>query len=162
MTAPLPSSAQRVAEAAAAAGIAVHVREMPASTRTAEDAARACSCTVAQIVKSLVFRGVESGKPYLLLVSGANRVDEKAAAAIIGEALMRPDADYVRTVTGFSIGGIPPFGHSTALATYVDRDLLEFDEVWAAAGTPHCVMRLGPADLKRAASATVLDIRAPA
>ena len=161
MTAPLPSSAQRVAAAATAAGIVVDVHEMPASTRTAEEAARACSCTVAQIVKSLVFRGVETGKPYLLLVSGSNRVDEKAAAAALGEALIRPDADYVRAVTGFSIGGVPPFGHSTVLATYVDRDLLAFDEVWAAAGTPHCVMRLSPADLKRAASATVLDVRVP-
>jgi prolyl-tRNA editing enzyme YbaK/EbsC (Cys-tRNA(Pro) deacylase) len=106
-----------------------------------------------------VFRGVETGKPYLLLVSGANRVNEKAVADIIGEALTRPDADYVRPVRGFSIGGVPPFGHAAALITYLDRDLLAYDEVWAAAGTPHCEMRLNPAALKRAASATELDIR---
>jgi prolyl-tRNA editing enzyme YbaK/EbsC (Cys-tRNA(Pro) deacylase) len=159
MTSPLPDAAQRVAAAAAAAGIAVDIREMPTSTRTAAEAAQACACTVAQIVKSLVFRGVVTGKPYLLLVSGANRVNEKAVAAIIGEVLTRPDADYVRAVTGYSIGGIPPFGHTTALVTYVDRDLLAFDEVWAAAGTPHCVMRLSPVALKRAASAIELDVR---
>ena len=129
MNSALPAAAQRVAAAAAAAGVAVDVQEMPASTRTAEEAARACGCTVAQIVKSLVFRGVETGKPYLLLVSGANRVDEKAAAASVGEPLMRPDANYVREATGFAIGGIPPFGHATALRTYVDRDLLAFDEI---------------------------------
>jgi prolyl-tRNA editing enzyme YbaK/EbsC (Cys-tRNA(Pro) deacylase) len=159
MTSPLPSAAQRVAAAAAAAGIAVDIHEMPASTRTAAETARACGCTVARIVKSLVFRGVDTKQPYLLLVSGANRVNEKAVAAIIGEALTRPDADYVRAVTGFSIGGIPPFGHTTALITYVDHDLLAFDEVWAAAGTPRCVMRLSPAELKRAASAIELDVR---
>jgi prolyl-tRNA editing enzyme YbaK/EbsC (Cys-tRNA(Pro) deacylase) len=159
MSSPLPGAAQRVAAAAAATGVAVEIHEMPASTRTAAEAAQACGCTVAQIVKSLVFRGVETGKPYLLLVSGANRVNEKAVAAIIGEALTRPDADYVRAVTGFSIGGIPPFGHTTTLTTYVDRDLLAFDEVWAAAGTPHCVMRLDPTVLRRAVSATELDVR---
>jgi prolyl-tRNA editing enzyme YbaK/EbsC (Cys-tRNA(Pro) deacylase) len=158
-TSALPTAAQRVAAAAAAAGISVELREMPESTRTAAEAAQACACTVAQIVKSLVFRGAETKKPYLLLVSGANRVNEKAVAAIIGEALTRPDADDVRAITGFSIGGIPPFGHTSALTTYVDRDLLTFDEVWAAAGTPRCVMRLSSAALRRAASATELNIR---
>lgn len=158
-TTPLPPAAQRVAAAAASAGIAVEVHEMPSSTRTAAEAAQACGCTAAQIVKSLVFRGAQSQRPYLFLVSGANRVDEYAVAARIGEALTRPDADYVRSVTGFAIGGVPPFGHATDLVAYIDRDLLAFDEVWAAAGTPHCVMRLKPAELKRAASATDLDVR---
>jgi prolyl-tRNA editing enzyme YbaK/EbsC (Cys-tRNA(Pro) deacylase) len=158
MTSPLPHAAQRVAAAAAAAGMAVEIHEMAASTRTAVEAAQACGCTVAQIVKSLVFCGIETRKPYLLLVSGANRVNEKVVAAVIGEALKRPDADYVRAVTGFSIGGVPPIGHTTALITYIDRDLLAFDEVWAAAGTPRCVMRLSPAALKRAASAIEVDV----
>ena len=159
MNSPLPQAAQRVAAAAAAARVAVDIRQMPASTRTAEEAAQACGCTVAQIVKSLVFRGAETQKPYLLLISGANRVNEKAVAATIGEALTRPDANYVRDLTGYAIGGIPPFGHATALATYIDRDLLGFDEVWAAAGTPNCVMRLSPEALKGAASATELVVR---
>jgi prolyl-tRNA editing enzyme YbaK/EbsC (Cys-tRNA(Pro) deacylase) len=162
MSLSLPPAAQRVLAAAAAAGVAVDIREMPSSTRTAEDAARACGCAVGQIVKSLVFRGAVSGTPHLLLVSGSNRVDEKAAAATLGEALTRPDADYVRRVTGFAIGGIPPFGHATSLAAWIDRDLLAFAEVWAAAGTPHCVMRLTPADLMAAAGAAVIDVRGPA
>ena len=112
---------------------------MPQSTRTAEEAAAACGCSVGQIVKSLVFRGAQSGKPYLLLVSGANRVDEKAVAAHLGEALKRPDADYVRGVTGFAIGGIPPLGHDTPLATFMDETLLTYDTVWAAAGTADAV-----------------------
>ncbi|CAN5464775.1 hypothetical protein BH10PSE7_BH10PSE7_43300 [soil metagenome] len=132
---------------------------MPASTRTADDAAKACGCSVGQIVKSLVFRGRDTGKPYLLLISGANRVDEKAAAAILGEGLVRPDADYVRAVTGFAIGGIPPLGFATPLDTVIDRDLLAFGHVWAAAGTPHCVMRLDPRALKEAANAAEMAFR---
>ena len=97
---------------------------MTAPTRTAEEAASACGVTVGQIVKSLVFSGADSGKPYLLLVSGANRVNEKGVAAHLGEKLKRPDADAVRALTGYAIGGIPPFGHATPLATYMDRDLL--------------------------------------
>jgi prolyl-tRNA editing enzyme YbaK/EbsC (Cys-tRNA(Pro) deacylase) len=158
----LPPAALRVAASAAAAGLAVEIHEMPDSTRTAEDAARACGCDVAQIVKSLVFRGAQSGRPYLLLVSGANRVDEKKVAATIGEALTRPDAAYVREISGFAIGGIPPFGHASTVAAYLDRDLLAFDQVWAAAGTPRCVMRLEPAALQRAAAAMEIEIHATA
>ena len=159
MTSPLPPAALRVAAAATVAGLTTEVREMPASTRTAVDAAKACGCGVAQIVKSLVFRGAATGTPYLLLVSGANRVDEQAVAATLGEALMRPDAAYVRDVTGFAIGGIPPLGHATALATYIDTDLLAFDVVWAAAGTPNCVMRLDPQALRQATAAIVLAVK---
>ena len=110
----LKPAAQRVQAAIDAKGLGGKVRHMPQSTRTAEEAAAACGCSVGQIVKSLVFRGAQSGKPYLLLVSGANRVDEKAVARHLGEALKRPDADYVRGVTGFAIGGIPPLGHDHA------------------------------------------------
>ena len=115
----LPTSAQKVQDAAAELGLEIAVREMTAPTRTAEEAAAACGVTVGQIVKSLVFLGSESGKPYLLLVSGANRVNEKGVAAHLGEKLKRPDADAVRALTGYAIGGIPPFGHDTALATYM-------------------------------------------
>ncbi|MCL4766041.1 MAG: YbaK/EbsC family protein [Hyphomicrobiaceae bacterium] len=131
---------------------------MGRSTRTAEEAAAACGCAVGQIVKSLVFRGKESGRPYLLLVSGGNRVNEKAVARIVGEPLQRPDAQYVRDVTGFAIGGIPPVGHDTRLATYMDRDLLGYVTVWAAAGTPECVFPVAPADLRDKAGADVIDI----
>ena len=114
----LPKSAQKVTARAAAAGLDVKVVEMPASTRTAEEAAAACGCRVGQIVKSLVFRGKASGRPVLILVSGDNRVDVKRVAGDIGEAIERADADWVRAETGFAIGGIPPIGHDRPLATY--------------------------------------------
>ena len=131
---------------------------MADSTRTAEEAADACDCTVGQIVKSLIFRGSETGDPVLLLVSGSNRVNEKKARQFTGEKLSRPDATYVREVTGFAIGGIPPFGHASPLATYVDRDLLQYDVVWAAAGTPNSVFSVDPNALVGATGATVVDV----
>jgi prolyl-tRNA editing enzyme YbaK/EbsC (Cys-tRNA(Pro) deacylase) len=141
-----------------AKGIASQVRHMSQTTRSAEEAAAACGCGVGQIVKSLVFRGAASGKPYLLLVSGANRVDEKGMAQHIGEALRRPDAQYVRDVTGFAIGGIPPLGHATPLATFMDEALLGYDVVWAAAGTPDAVFPVAPGQLAAAAGATVVRL----
>ncbi len=154
----LPKSAAKVRDAAGRAGLAIEPIEMPATTRTAEDAARACDCTVGQIVKSLVFRGKVSGDPYLLLVSGDNRVDQKGVAADLGEALTRPDADDVRALTGFAIGGIPPLAHDTPLATYIDVDLLNHDVVWAAAGTPNCVFASDPDKLAAAIGATAITV----
>jgi prolyl-tRNA editing enzyme YbaK/EbsC (Cys-tRNA(Pro) deacylase) len=155
----LKPAAQRVQAVIDAKGLGGKVRHMPQSTRTAEEAAAACGCAVAQIVKSLVFRGAQSGKSYLLLVSGANRVDEKAVAKHLGEALKRPDADYVRGVTGFAIGGIPPLGHDTPLATYIDETLLGYDTVWAAAGTSDAVFPSAPAKLVEATGAHVISVR---
>jgi prolyl-tRNA editing enzyme YbaK/EbsC (Cys-tRNA(Pro) deacylase) len=155
----LPDSAMRVQQAAERLGLAVAVRDMPASTRTAEEAAAACGVTVGQIVKSLVFQGAPSGRAYLLLVSGKNRVDEQRAAQEIGEALVRPDAQAVRALTGFAIGGIPPFGHATALPTFIDPDLLAYDVVWAAAGTPRAVFAVDPAKLREAVNAKVIAVR---
>ena len=155
----LPPSAQKVQQAAAALGLDVTVREMAQPTRTAEEAAAACGVAVGQIVKSLVFLGATSGKPYLLLVSGANRVNEKGVAANLGEKLKRADADAVRALTGYAIGGIPPFGHDTPLATYMDRDLLAYEVVWAAAGTPKAVFRTEPARLREAAGAAVIEVK---
>ena len=155
----LPASARRVQDAATALGLDIAVREMDASTRTAEEAAAACGVTVGQIVKSLVFLGATSGKPYLFLVSGDNRVNEKGVAAHLGEKLKRPDADAVRALTGFAIGGIPPFAHDTPLATYLDRDLLRYDVIWAAAGTPKAVFRTEPGKLRDATNAIVVDVK---
>src|ERR1043166_1849547 len=155
----LPPSAQRVQDAADARGLAVTVVEMAQPTRTAEEAAAACGVTVGQIVKSLVFLGAASGKPYLLLVSGANRVNEQGVAAHLGEKLKRPDADAVRALTGYAIGGIPPFGHATPIATYMDRDLMQYDVIWAAAGTPKAVFRTEPDKLKDATGAVVIDVK---
>lgn len=154
----LPDSAQRVQAAAASLGLKIEVREMAQPTRTAEEAAAACDVSVGQIVKSLVFLGAQSGKPYLLLVSGSNRVNEKGVAAHLGEALTRPDAAKVRDLTGYAIGGIPPFGHATPLATYIDRDLLQYDVVWAAAGTPKAVFRTDPKKLQSATGAAIITV----
>jgi prolyl-tRNA editing enzyme YbaK/EbsC (Cys-tRNA(Pro) deacylase) len=154
----LPQSIERVARAAATAGLEIHIVEMAVTTRTAEEAARACGCEVAQIVKSLVFRGRTTGRPYLFLVSGRNRVDEAKALITVGEPLLRPDADYVREVTGFAIGGVPPLGHPYPIATYVDADLLAFPQVWAAAGTPRTVMKLDPRALKAATGAIAIAV----
>jgi prolyl-tRNA editing enzyme YbaK/EbsC (Cys-tRNA(Pro) deacylase) len=155
----LPDSAAKVQRAADALGLGVTVREMAATTRTAEEAAVACGVGVGQIVKSLLFAGGESGKPYLLLVSGANRVNEQGVASHLGEKLKRLDADKVRAITGFAIGGIPPFGHENPIATYIDRDLLQYDVVWAAAGTPRAVFPVDPRHLQEATGATAISVR---
>ena len=155
----LPASARKVQDAGLALGLDIAVREMAESTRTAQEAAAACGVTAGQIVKSLVFLGSVSGKPYLLLVSGDNRVNEKGVAAHFRERLKRPDADAVRALTGYAIGGIPPFGHDAPLATYMDRDLLRYDVVWAAAGTPKAVFRVEPARLRDATHAIVIDVK---
>jgi prolyl-tRNA editing enzyme YbaK/EbsC (Cys-tRNA(Pro) deacylase) len=154
----LKPAARRVQEALHAKGLDARVRHMTQTTRTAEEAAAACGCTVGQIVKSLVFRGARSGNAYLLLVSGSNRVDEKGVADRVGEPLRRPDAQYVRDQTGFAIGGIPPLGHDRPLATYLDEALLAFDVVWAAAGTPDAVFPVAPGDLAKATGATVIAV----
>ncbi len=150
----------RVQKSADGLGLAVRVVEMAQSTRTAEDAAAACGCAVGQIIKSLVFRGRQSGKPVLLLVSGANRVDQAGVAAVIGEALDRPDATFVREVTGFAIGGIPPFGHAQSLPTWLDEDLLKYETVWAAAGSPEAVFEVDPRRLAEVIGATVVNVKA--
>jgi prolyl-tRNA editing enzyme YbaK/EbsC (Cys-tRNA(Pro) deacylase) len=155
----LPPAARRVEAAASGLGLAIEIRLMPASTRTAAEAAAACGCGVGQIVKSLIFKGKTSGDPYLLLVSGANRVDEDKVEAVIGEAIVRPDADFVRETTGFAIGGIPPLGHPRQIRTFLDRDLLQYETVWAAAGTPNVVFAVDPKALSEAAAAETLTVR---
>lgn len=159
MTENLPDAARRVAAAAEALGLSVTVMLMPDSTRTAEEAAAACGCRVGQIVKSLVFTGATSGRDLLLLVSGDNRVDEAGVAAHLGEALERPRGAHVRKVTGFAIGGIPPFGHAAQLETYIDADLLTHDVVWAAAGTPNAVFSVDPKALQAATGAAIISVK---
>jgi prolyl-tRNA editing enzyme YbaK/EbsC (Cys-tRNA(Pro) deacylase) len=154
----LPASAQKVQDEARRLGLSVSVVEMADSTRTAEEAAAACGCEVAQIVKSLIFRGEASGKPYLMLVSGTNRLNEKKVAKLIGEGLARPDATYVRDVTGFAIGGVPPLAHASPMAVYIDEDLLRFETVWAAAGTPRSVFEVVPGALADAVGAKVIKV----
>lgn len=152
------ASARRVQDALAARGLALCVVELPDSARTAPEAARAVGCHVAQIVKSLIFRGRRTERPVLIIVSGANRVDERRMADLLGEPIDKPDAEYVREQTGFAIGGVPPCGHARPLVTFIDQDLLVYDELWAAAGTPHAVFKLTPADLTLLTNGSVVQV----
>jgi Cys-tRNA(Pro) deacylase len=140
-------------------GISADIREFPAGTRTAQEAADAIGCDVAQIVKSLVF--IADDRPVLALTSGRNRVDERKLAAVLGaDDVRKADANEVRQATGYAIGGTPPFGHATNLEVVCDRDLTGFDEVWAAAGTPATVLALSPDRLLSATGARVVDLAA--
>jgi len=142
----LEPSATKVQEALAAAGFTNEVVMLPASARTAAEAAAAVGCAVGQIAKSLVFRAA-SGRAVLVVASGAHRVDEARVAAALGEPIGRADPEFVRVETGFAIGGVPPLGHARPLSTFVDEALLAHAEVWAAAGHPHAVFRATPAEL---------------
>jgi prolyl-tRNA editing enzyme YbaK/EbsC (Cys-tRNA(Pro) deacylase) len=149
-----PATAASALKVQAALGPGYQVLEFDASTRTAAEAAAAIGCTVAEIAKSLVFRAEPSGRAVLAIASGANRVDERKLAALLGERLARADADFVREKTGFAIGGVPPLGHAGPLPTFVDEALDAFADVWAAAGTPNAVFRVTPADLLRLTGGT--------
>lgn len=149
-------SVERVVTALRAAGVSAEVTAFAESTRTAEEAAAAVGATVDQIVKSLVF--LAGDRPVLALVSGANRVDPAKLAEVAGAPIRRADADAVRAATGFAIGGVPPLGHPTPLPTYLDADLLGYDRVWAAAGTPNAVFPIAPADLARVTGARVMRL----
>jgi Cys-tRNA(Pro) deacylase len=147
-----------VIAAAREAGLEITTRRFPEGTKTAADAAAAIGVTVGQIVKSLVF-GVDN-EIVMALVSGSNQLDEKKlAAAAGGSKCSRVDADAVRAATGYPIGGVPPFGHSTQLRVFVDPDLLQYDEVWAAAGTWNDNFGAAPADIVRVAGGVVTDLK---
>lgn len=144
---PQKQSAKRVQAALAEAGVEFEVREFPASTRTAAEAAAAIGCQVGQIAKSLIFKGVRTGRALLAIASGSNRVDEARLSQLAGEPIAKASADFVREKTGFAIGGVPPLGHVRQLSTWIDEDLLSYPVVWAAAGTPHAVFPLDPTHL---------------
>jgi Cys-tRNA(Pro) deacylase len=148
----------RVIAAARDAGLEITTRRFPEGTKTAADAATAIGVTVGQIVKSLVF-GVDD-EIVMALVSGSNQLDEKKLALAAGGAkCARVDADAVRDATGYPIGGVPPFGHSTQLRVFVDPDLLQYDEVWAAAGTWNDNFGANPNDIVRVAGGVVTDLK---
>jgi prolyl-tRNA editing enzyme YbaK/EbsC (Cys-tRNA(Pro) deacylase) len=151
------TSRERVLAALAAFGLAdVTVREFAESTATAVDAAAAIGTTVERIVKSLVFAADE--QPILVLVSGPNRVDVQKVGQLVGASIARANANQVREWTGFSIGGVPPLGHPTQPRTFIDQDLLQYDEVWAAAGTPNAVFAIEPRELVRVTGAHVAEV----
>jgi prolyl-tRNA editing enzyme YbaK/EbsC (Cys-tRNA(Pro) deacylase) len=154
----LSASAQRVQGALAAAGIASIVVEHDSAARTSAEAAMLLQCTVGQIAKSIVFRAA-SGSPVLVIASGANRVDEGKVAALLGEPIGRADAAFVRAATGYAIGGIPPLAHAQRLSTFIDSDLLAYDIVYAAGGTPHALFAIAPPELVRVSGGKVSDTR---
>jgi len=154
----LSSSAQKVQDALKALGYDNQVIEHEQTTRTAQEAADTIGCIVGQIVKSLIFKGKTSDKPVLVVASGPNRVNEKIIKQHLGEKITRPDADYVREHTGYAIGGIPPVGLPKTITTFVDTDLMQYSEVWAAAGTPCAVFKLTPQELVAMTDGTVIEI----
>lgn len=159
MSGNLSASAQRVEDALAARGLPGRVQERSEPTRSAAEAAAAVGCTVAQIAKSLVFRGVTTGGGVMVIASGANRVDEGKVAAVLGEPIAKADAAFVRAATGFAIGGVPPLAHATPLVVLIDQDLARFDRIWAAAGTPNAVFPLSPDELVMISNGRLADIR---
>ena len=157
----LKASAQRVQDALVERGFSNRVVELPDSTRTAAEAAQAIGCSVAQIAKSLLFQGKQSGRGMMVIASGANRVNEKALQALAGEKVSKADADTVRLLTGYVIGGVPPLGHAQALTIYIDAGLLQYSSIWAAAGHPNAVFALTGEELVAMTGGTVVDICAP-
>ena len=155
----LSPSAQKVQDALRALGFDLTVIEHTESTRTAQEAADRVGVTLGQIVKSLIFKGKVSDKPILVLTSGANRVDEKRIKAYAGEKITRADADFVRAVTGYAIGGVPPIAHVQQMETYLDEDLMQYDLIWAAAGTPNAVFELSPSTLQKMTQGQVVRVK---
>jgi prolyl-tRNA editing enzyme YbaK/EbsC (Cys-tRNA(Pro) deacylase) len=159
MSQELSASAQKVQDVLRERGFTSQVVELSDSTRTAKDAAQAIGCRVEQIVKSLIFKGKQTSKPILVVASGQNRVNEKRLGELAGEPIARADADFVRQRTGFAVGGVPPVGHKEPLTTFIDEDLLQFSEIWAAAGTPFAVFQLTPAALQSMTGGQVVSIK---
>lgn len=156
----LAKSAQSVQDTLENKGLNCRVLELSASTRTAQEAANAIGCEVAQIVKSLIFKTRNSQKPVLVLASGPNRVNEKVIESYVGEKIIKADADFTREITGFAIGGIPPIGHKQTInLIFIDEDLLKFEEIWAAAGTPNAVFSLKGKDLLMMTQGKVVSVQ---
>lgn len=159
MSQQLTKSAQSVQNALANRGLECEVKELAASTRTAQEAASAIGCAVSQIVKSLIFKTKQTHKPILILASGTNRVDEKLIESYVNEKITKADADFTREITGFAIGGIPPIGHKQVIEfIFIDQDLLQYDSIWAAAGTPNAVFNLRSDDLLALTNGRIVTI----
>lgn len=156
----LTKGAQSVQDVLAINGLECKVIELSTSARTAQDAASALGCDVAQIVKSLIFKTQTTHKPLLILVSGSNRVNETTIEAYIGEKITKADASFTKDITGFAIGGIPPVGHKQKIdLIFIDEDLLQFGSVWAAAGTPHAVFNLKKDDLLQVTQGKIISVK---
>jgi prolyl-tRNA editing enzyme YbaK/EbsC (Cys-tRNA(Pro) deacylase) len=154
----LSPAARRVQDLLRAAGSDAQVRQFAATARTSAEAAAAIGCEVAEIAKSLVFKAA-SGRPVLVIASGVNRVDERKIAAALGEPIGKADASYVRDRTGYAIGGVAPIGHASLPAIFIDEDLRGYATIWAAAGHPHAVFPLTPAELERLTQGRVIAVK---
>ena len=159
MSSKLSPSAQKIQDTLNTLGYIYQVIEHAESTRTALEAAERAGCELGQIVKSLIFKGKQSDKPILVLTSGANRVNEKRIREYAGEGIGKADADFARAATGYAIGGVPPVGHVEEMETYIDEDFLQYETVWAAAGTPNAIFELKTEDLQKMTSGTVVNIK---
>ena len=155
----LSPSAQKVQDALTNLGYSYVVLESEVHTRTAQQAADRVGCKLGQITKSLIFKGLVSGKPILVLTSGENRVDEAHISQLTGESITRADPEFVRNVTGFAIGGIPPIAHVQSMETYIDEDLLQYETIWAAAGTPNSLFELIPDTLKTMTGGRIVKVK---
>jgi prolyl-tRNA editing enzyme YbaK/EbsC (Cys-tRNA(Pro) deacylase) len=155
----LSPSAQKFQDVLSELGYNFIVIEFTESTRTAQEAADRVGCQLGQIVKSMIFKGQATNKAILVFTSGANRVDEKKVSQYAGEVITRADPDFVRIITGFAIGGVPPVGHAQPMETYIDKDLLLYSNVWAAAGTPNAVFELPSSDLVKIAHAKIVRVK---
>jgi len=155
----LKESAQIVQDVIIQSGYNNQVIELPQSTRTAQEAADALNCKVAQIAKSIIFRLVESNEPVLVIASGVNRVNEQQIELLLNQKLGKADAEFVREHTGFVIGGVSPIGHKNTLLTFIDEDLFQYEEIWAAAGHPKAIFQLTPNELLEMTKGTVVNIK---
>ena len=155
----LSKNAQKIQNTLAGFGLDLEVVELSESTRTAKEAAHAIGCTVDQIAKSLVFKGKSSQKPIMVVASGPNRVNEKAFEKYIGEPLEKADANFVLKETGFSIGGVAPIALENPMVVFIDQDLMTFEEIWAAAGTPNSVFKISSKDLAKITEGTIVSIK---
>jgi len=152
-------SVRKVQEVLRSLGFSGEVVVFSDSTRTAAEAAQAVGCQVGQIVKSLIFKGKQTQRPVLVEASGVNRVNERRVSEVIGEPIEKADADFVRQHTGFAVGGVPPVGYAEHIETFIDEDLLQYEEIWAAAGNPHAVFRLTPDELREMTGGRVIGIK---
>jgi prolyl-tRNA editing enzyme YbaK/EbsC (Cys-tRNA(Pro) deacylase) len=154
----LPAAAQSVQQVLKSKGIDARIVVLPQSARTARDAAAAIGCKVEQIAKSLIFQRTDTDQPVLVIAGGSNRVDERLISTYLDAEIVKADADFVRSSTGYAIGGIPPIGHRNPIQTLVDQSLLQLDPVWAAAGTPYAVFSISPHELVEITDGRVIAV----
>lgn len=154
----LSSNPKKIKDFLLSKGINLEVKEISDSTRTSQEAANSIGCSIAQIAKSIVFKGNTTGRPILIIASGANRVDEKKIEPYVNEPLIKADADFVKSETGFAIGGVPPFSHKKEIIKFIDKDLLNYKTVWAAAGNSNSVFSITPQDLIKISKGKIAEI----